>query len=260
MAKNYESIYWGYIYDQMMEQDCRDWLDENLAFYRSNLEGVSGRVLECACGTGLFLLPLLTDGYDIYGFDTADSMLTTLRNKADRQNITGISRRISNQDLDSFTYDLPFEAVIIPTNTFGMLTTQNAQIATLRNIYTHLTAGGRLLLDQRLAGIGDLAENAAGIQGSQHTWAHPQTDRPILQRIDDTRDLTNQLYLNRCTIEYDGEAEEFPMTGRWIFKDEFQLLLRLAGFERWDVWGTPIGEPLVMGLQETPSYWIAYKD
>jgi hypothetical protein len=45
-----------------------------------------------------------------------------------------------------------------------------------------------------------------------------------------------------------GLSEEFPMTSRWIFKQEFQLLLRLAGFERWESFSTPEGDPLEIGL------------
>ena len=248
------------IYDQMMERDCSEWLEQNLAFYRSNLRDVSGPVLDCACGTGLFLLPLLSDGHDVHGFDIAASMLSTLRRKAAEQHLDDIDARISDQSLESFAYDIQFEAAIIPTNTFGMLTTQDAQIRTLRNIYSHLAAGGRLLLDLRLAGIGDLAKESGGVKGRTHTWVHPESGRPIRQRIDDTRDLANQLYLSRCFIEYDDEREEFPMTGRWVFKSEFELLLRLAGFGRWDVWGTQYGDPLTSKLTETPSFWIAYKD
>jgi hypothetical protein len=66
--------------------------------------------------------------------------------------------------------------------------------------------------------------------------------------------------LDRCFIEYDGLSEEFPMTGRWIFKQEFQLLLRLAGFERWESFSTPDQAPLEIGLEETQSYWIMHKE
>ena len=83
---NYMSKWWGFIYDQMMEE-LPDWVDNNRRFYTSNLRNVSGSVLECACGTGIFLLPLLQAGYDIYGFDSSASMLDTLKRKASAQGI-----------------------------------------------------------------------------------------------------------------------------------------------------------------------------
>ena len=255
---NYESKWWGYIYDQMMEH-LSDLVDSNHRFYQSNLENVTRPVLECACGTGMVLLPLLAAGHDMVGFDISKSMLATLKRKAKEQGFVDIAGRISVQDLETFSYDQRFGAITIPTNTFSMLSTQEAQIRALRNIFTHLAPGGRLLLDIRLAGMRGLVEASAGIQGRWHTWTHPETGRPIRQRVDGTYDFNNQLILDRCFIEYERQLEEFPMTARWIFKDEFQLLLRLAGFERWQSFNTPEQDPLEIGLEDTHSYWIAYR-
>ena len=260
MSRNYESKYWGFIYDQMMEGDLSDSLEESRTFYRSTLRDVSGPVLDCARGTGLFLLMLLAEGHDVYGFDISDAMLSSLRNKAAAEGIVGIDDRVSVQALESFAYDISFDAAIIATNSFTMLTTQDAQIDTLRNIHRHLAPGGRLLLDLRLADMRDLVEHADGIEGRWHTWTHPETGRPIRQRVVATHDFTDQGIEDRCFIEYDEDVEEFPMTARWIFNAEFQLLLRLAGFVRWDVFGTPGGAPLVVSPGATPSFWIAYRD
>lgn len=258
-APNYESQWWGYIYDQMMATGLREWLETNRRFYQANLAGVTGPVLECACGTGLFLLPLLASGHDIYGFDISQAMLASLRRKAAAQGVADIERRISVQEFETFHYDHQFDAIIIPSNTYSMLTTQEAQIRTLQNINAHLAPTGRLLLDFKLAGIGERASYPELIEGRWHTWTHPETGLPIRQRIVGRHDFNNQLVLDHCFIEYEGEKADFPMTARWIFKDEFQLLLRLGGFQRWEYFGTPEGNPLAVGLEETYSYWIAYK-
>ncbi len=256
---NYESKWWGYIYDQMMAT-MPEAVAAQMRFYATNLQDVAGPVLECACGTGIFLLPLLTSGRDVYGFDISTSMLSALVRNAARQGVEEIARRLSVQDFESFHYDREFAAVIIPTNTFEMLTTQDAQIRTLQNIRRHLAPSGRLLLDLRLAGIGDIAAEDAVIEGRWYTWNHPETGRPIRQRIVGWRDFNDQLTFDRCYIEYDGESEDFPINGRWLFKEEFQLLLRLGGFARWEVYGTPDGDPLELGLAEAQSYWIVYNE
>jgi SAM-dependent methyltransferase len=256
---NYESKWWGYIYDQMMTQDMQDLLDDHLRFYRSNLQHVTGPVLECGCGTGLFLLPLLAAGHDMHGFDISKSMLATLKTKAEAQGFDDIERRLSVQDFESFRYGQMFEAIIIPTNAFLMLTTQEAQIKALQNIYAHLAPKGRLLLDLRLAGIRGLAEGSGEGPGQWHSWTHPETGRPIRQRVDGRYDFNHQLILDRCFIEYEGQSEVLPMTGRWIFKAEFQLLLRLAGFAQWESFSTPDRDPLEIGRDETQSYWVVYR-
>lgn len=256
---NYESKWWGYIYDQMMTQDLKHVVDNHLRFYRSNLGTINGPVLECACGTGLFLLPLLATGYDMYGFDISKSMLATLKAKAEVQGRVNIDQRVSLQTFETFRYAQRFEAIIIPTNAFLMLTTQEAQIVTLKNIYAHLAPKGKLLLDLQLAGMRELVESPIEIQGRWYTWTHPMTGKPIKQRVAGRFDFNNQLTLDRCFIEYENEREDFPMNGRWIFKAEFQLLLRLAGFEQWQSFSTPELDPLETGREETQSYWIAYK-
>ena len=256
---NYESKWWGYIYDQMMAEQP-DVVDGNRRFYQANLRSVNGPVLECACGTGLMLLPLLAAGHDMHGFDISRSMLATLKRKAAEQGIGDIERRISIQDLESFRYDQRFGAILIPTNTFSMMATQEAQIRALANIATHLAPGGKLLLDILLAGVRDLADGALAVQGNWYTWTHPETGRPIRQRVDGQVDFNHQLVLDRCFIEYEGESFDFPMTARWIFKEEFVLLLRLAGFARWACYSTPEGDPLELGPEQQRSYWVIEKD
>jgi SAM-dependent methyltransferase len=257
--RNYESKWWGYIYDQMMTQDLPDLLAAHLRFYRSNLQSCEGPVLECACGTGLIFLPLLEMGVDMYGFDISEAMLKTMKIKAKQQGFEGIDDRLSIQDLESFHDEKTFEAIIIPSNTFSMLNTQEAQIKTLKNIYHHLAHNGQLLLDLKLVGVKELAESDRLIQGGWHLWQHPETGRPIRQRVDGQLDFNHQQVLDRCFIEYEDQREDFPITSRWIFKEEFQLLLQLAGFEHWESFGTPEKDPLVVGVETTHSYWIARK-
>ena len=253
---NYESKWWGYIYDQMMAEQ-QDLVDANLHFYQVNLQQVTGSVLECACGTGLILLPLLARGLDMHGFDISSSMLATLSLKAAQQGVGDIAARISVQDLESFHYDQRFAAILIPTNTFSMLPTQEAQIRTLRTIHAHLVPTGKLLLDLRLAGVRDVEGQAS--QGRWYTWTHPETGRPIRQRVDGRIDFNNQRILDQCFIEYDDQSVEFPMTARWIFKEEFVLLLRLAGFADWACFSTPEGEELDLGPENQQSYWCIEK-
>lgn len=256
---NYESKWWGYIYDQMMTEDLPDLLDAHLRFYRSNLGGRTGPMLECACGTGLIFLPLLAAGLELYGFDISEAMLQTLKHKAETQGFGDIDDRLSLQNLESFRYDKLFDSILIPSNSFSMLTTQDGQIRALKNIHAHLDSKGILLLDLRLVGMPELLEGNIATQGSWHTWQHPGTGRRIRQRVDGQVDFNQQLILDRCFIEYEDQREEFPMTTRWIFKEEFQLLLRLAGFTHWDVFSTPEKDPLEVGVEGKHSYWIVRK-
>lgn len=235
--RNYESRFWGLIYDQMMERALGQWLERSRSFYAAGLAHARGPVLECACGTGLILLHLLDRGIDIYGFDISPAMLDQLKRKAPHA-----ADRISEQALESFSFERRFEAVIVPSNSFAMLTTRDAQLSALDRIRRHLEPGGRLLMDIRLADADELAATAEGEEGRWHEWKHPESGDVIRQRIVALpHDFKRQRYRDRCEIEYRGEREEFPMEGRWIFEEEFVELLRSSGFSAWhgerDDWG-----------------------
>jgi SAM-dependent methyltransferase len=257
--RNYKSKWWSYIYDQMMTQDLPDLLDAHLRFYRSNLLDCTGPVLECGCGTRLIFLPLLELGLDMYGFDISEAMLKSLKSKAEAQGFGNIDRRLSVQDLASFQYEKVFDTIIIPSNTFSMLITPEAQTKALKNIHHHLADQGVLLLDLHLVGINELAAGKQPAQGNWHIWPHPKTKRPIRQRVDGQLDFNNHLIVDHCYIEYDGHFADFPMIARWIFKGEFQLFLRLAGFAHWESFGTPEGNQLEINPDGSYSYWIIQK-
>lgn len=257
-SENYTSRWWGYLYDQMMADGLDEWLVTNRQFYAASLKDIHGPVLECACGTGLFLLPFLQAGCDIYGFDISEAMLDTLRKKAVGLGLTDIAQRISVQDFETFHYDRLFGAVIIPTNSFGHLLTQEAQIRTLKNIHAHLRPGGKLLLDLRLPAMDEIA-NPGTVEGSWYSWTHPETGLPIRQRLVGRSDFDNQVIVDHCYIAYEDQTEDFQMTGRWFLKSEFQLLLQMSGFSQWQAFGSPEKDPLVMKLDTTYSYWVAEK-
>jgi hypothetical protein len=107
--------------------------------------------------------------------------------------------------------------------------------------------------------VRDIADGSKAVRGRWHTWTHPESGRPIRQRVDGRLDFNHQQVLDRCFIEYDDERTDFPMTSRWIFKEEFTLLLRLAGFTRWQCYSTPEGDPLELGPGDQYSYWVADK-
>jgi SAM-dependent methyltransferase len=198
----------------MMTQDLPDLLEAHLRFYRTNLRECTGSVLDCGCGTGLIFLPLLEMGLDIYDFDISEAMLKTHKSKAKAQGFGDADDRLSIQDLGSFHYEKTFDAITIPSNTFAMLTTQDAQIKALKNIHNHLSRHVSLFLDLRLVGMRELADGNQPQQGRWHIWQHPETKHSIRQRVDEQLDFNNQLILDRCYIEHEDHKEDFPMIAR----------------------------------------------
>ena len=180
----YNSPWWSLVYDQWNEEGGRsDAHERELAFYREQLGGAPGRVLEAACGTGLILLPLLRDGIDIYGFDASPPMLDRLKHKATALGISEIDARISRsrQELARFHYDDPFDAILIPASSIMLLPSQEEQIACLCAIRDHLLPSGRLLLDFYIPSLDGIAASAISPPSlvELESFTHPETGATI---------------------------------------------------------------------------------
>jgi SAM-dependent methyltransferase len=229
----------------MMERELSAWLEANRRFYSERLADVPGPILECACGTGLILLELLRQGLDVYGFDASEAMLNALRNKAMDDDI---DRRISKQRFESFSYDMLFDAIIIPTNSFSMLTTRDKQVAMLKQVRSQLAPGGRLLLDLHHWDRDALeADSGAGV-GRWHEWRHPDGGVIRQRIISEPHDFETQVIRDRCEFEYGDDTESIHMEGCWLFHDQTEELLDIAGFKHFR-----------REKRGENDYWIVYR-
>jgi SAM-dependent methyltransferase len=227
------------LYDLLFEG-----LDFDLGFYREmalqqTAGGEPGPVLDLACGTGRVMLPLLEAGVDVEGVDLSRPMLERLREKARAR---GLAPRVHQVSMSAFELPRRFRVAMIPFNAFVHNLTAEDQIATLRRCREHLEPGGVLAFDFFSATPAMLAA-PAGKRVLEHEVAHPETGLPV--RIWDARDLDplTQTQHSRIEIEELGEGggiavtHRFETVVRWIYPAEAELLFRLAGFARWNLWG-----------------------
>ncbi len=63
--------------------ECNPPEPEELAFYRSWVEGDGQPALDLGCGTGRLLLPLVREGLEVHGCDISADMLAHCREQAD---------------------------------------------------------------------------------------------------------------------------------------------------------------------------------
>jgi SAM-dependent methyltransferase len=251
---------WGEVYDAVF---CGD---ADRAFYVGEAERSGGPALEIGCGTGRLLLPTAARGIEAWGIDSSRAMLDRLALKAERQ---GLSVTTQQADMRSFRLPCRFALITAPNRAFLHMQTTEDQIAALENFRHHLLPGGRLVLNF-------FHPTHAAIASEDHqrremgTFALPDSGRVVHVTESVRRDRVNQL--NHVTFHFEEVPEgrgdeapasssphldfEIPFTARWIYKAEFALLLRAAGFERWQVCGGFGGEPLVRDDQE--MVWTAW--
>jgi len=207
----------------------------------------------------MILLPLLEQGLDIYGFDISEEMLNILYAKAASMKLENVHARVSRQDLHDFHYHHSFDAIIIPARSFLHLTEQEDQIACLATAYDHLKPCGRLLLNFFNPHLDLVLERAdpASAYRLLRTFDHPETGESIELSSKQVNDIPTQIQHITWRFKQNEVIHETNMQVRWIYREEFKLLLRLAGFTKWNLYGGFDRSPFTSRSSE--MVWIARK-
>lgn len=232
---NYEETLWAEIYDDYNQG--RHELE--LAFYGEECKKTKGKCLEIATGTGMILIPLLKEGLDIYGLDVSEQMLNMLINKAKRQGISDIDKRVAKQDMKSFQYKESFDTIIIPARSFLHIISQDDQIQTLKNVRKHLKPNGRLLLNFFTPNYLDIVKTLSSNLEWQHNgdYKKASTGETVNLFFKQSYDPIEQIKDIEWKFIIENMETFSKMKVKWIFKNEFQLLLMTTGFSNWKVYG-----------------------
>ncbi|MCX7714767.1 MAG: methyltransferase domain-containing protein [Clostridia bacterium] len=96
---NYSSF--AYVYDKLMDIDYNCWVDyiENLF---SHYDKSPNLVVDLACGTGNFTVPLAERGYEMIGVDRSADMLSVAQEKAKRKKLDVLFLNQSLAKLDLY--------------------------------------------------------------------------------------------------------------------------------------------------------------
>ncbi len=195
-------------------------------------------VLEVGTGTGRIAVKLALAGRDVVAIDPSPAMLERARARADGFGIdvTFIEGRVTDLTLEPEHYGL----AIVPADVFLYCATSDEQIAVLRALGACLHFNGLLAVD--------LPGPAA--------WLDPSTNgQPILAFTGSSNegepfdawqvhedDLAQQLRVLRVTYERTGpdglvRRSQSEHHLRYVYRFEFEHLLRLAGLTPLDVYG-----------------------
>jgi SAM-dependent methyltransferase len=116
----------------------------DVEYYRDQLVGVEGPVLEPAVGTGRIMIPLLAAGLTVEGFDTSPEMLDICRRNCGARDL---HPELRHADMTEFTKHEAYAAVIVPTGSIVLLDGAEATGKALACFAQSLLPGGRLILD-----------------------------------------------------------------------------------------------------------------
>ena len=139
-------MYTGFaeVYDELMNDvNYERWAD----FYTSLLWAFgirSGKVCECACGTGSLTLPLQKRGYQMTGVDLSQDMLWIAAQKA---RSAGMGIPFVRQDMRQLRLHRPMDAVLCTNDGLNYLKDGEEMLQFFRAAYDTLRDGGALVMD-----------------------------------------------------------------------------------------------------------------
>ena len=237
----------GEFYDVLFKD-----LTYGIEFYVGLAREARGPVLDIACGTGRILLPCMQAGADVDGVDLYQPMLDTLRKKADT---LGLAPRLYTADMSDFRLPRRYVLIMITFNAVIHNMTQEAQIRCLERCREHLLPGGVLVFDTFFPGLAyiSMADSTRALEGEIR---HPTTGQ--LLRMYDTRTLDRVEQVQHSINEVEAIGDDGSVRiihrsefrTRFMYKHEMALLLRVAGFARWEICGGFDRRPLT---RETDS-------
>ena len=213
---------WGPYYDELYSQ-----VDIDAVGLLEELAGPERRLLELGVGTGRVALPLVQRGIRITGIDESEVMVEKLRQKPGGDQIDVVIGDFAEVPVDG-TFPLAF----LGFNTLFCLLTQDRQVECFRNVAAHLDPGGRFVLDcfvpdmERFDKDGTrigLSNLGADGTHSYELSIHHATTQVV--QVQNVRRLAT------------GETVVLPLTIRYAWPSEMDLMAKMAGLElenRWD--------------------------
>ncbi|TWT13332.1 class I SAM-dependent methyltransferase [Planomicrobium sp. CPCC 101079] len=198
----------------------------DIEYYTERLAACTGRILEPAVGTGRLLVPLLEKGFQVDGFDVSSDMLAICRENCQKR---GLAPQLFEAEMESFSLDEEYGAIVIPTGTFLLLHEREKSFQALQNFRRHLADGGKLIVDVFLPGELELG------RPSIRKWDLENGDVITLESQIVEVDPVKQYRISQARYEkwrngklIQTELERYPL--RWYGVEEFRMILEHIGF------------------------------
>ena len=183
-----------------------------------------GRALELAIGTGRIALPLAARGVPVHGIELSRAMAARLRAKPGGADIP-----VTIGDFTEARADGTFALAYLVYNTIQNVTTQAGQVATFRNVASHLDPGGCFVIEVEVPALRMMPPGERF-----HVFAAAGDHWGI-----DEYDVVTQAAFSHHFELIDGRWELSSMPFRYVWPAELDLMAELAGMrlrERWAGW------------------------
>ena len=196
------------------------------------LAGIAGDApaLELAIGTGRIALPLIRAGVNVSGIDISEEMVAKMRAKSGGSDVDVTMGNFADVDVEG-----RFGLIFIVFNTLFALGSQDEQLRCFRNVAEHLADDGAFVVEafvpdvtryerHQTVSVEEVDSDTVMLDASRHD--------PVAQRVD-----SQHVVLRATGIEL------YPVSIRYAYPAELDLMARLAGLELRHRWGGWHNEP-----------------
>lgn len=213
---------WAPVYD-----DVYSTVDDSLIDLLARHAGDPPRALELAIGSGRIAVPLRQRGVDVSGIDASKEMVAKMRAKPGGEDIPVIMGDFGDVEVED-----TFPLIYLAFNTIFGLLDQRSQVNCFKNVAARLEPGGRFIID---CFVPDLARfdhhnsrlGVSSVDSVDEHWTEASIYEPVTQHI-----------RTRMTrYGPDGETTVLPVSIRFAWPSELDLMAQLAGLELEDRFG-----------------------
>lgn len=211
------------LYDLVLPAD-----PEMERFYLEAAGGAGREVLDLACGTGRFTLPLARSGATVTGGDLSETMLAVARRRSAAE---GLAVSFVALDMRDFDLGRRFDVVTIAANSLLHLIETAEILDFLAGVKRHLKPGGRLIFDIFVPSAW-LLSRPQGERQPMGDFAHPELGMITIEETiayDPVRQVSQiEWYWSRPGHK---DFRHTLLTMRQIYPQELPLLLERGGFQ-----------------------------
>jgi SAM-dependent methyltransferase len=193
-----------------------------------------GPVLELAIGTGRLALPLAARGLEVHGVDASEAMVAKLREKPG-----GDAVPVTMGDFADVPVEGSYRLVYVVFNTFFALLSQDEQVRCFENVAAHLDGEGVFLLE---VFVPDLAR----FDRNQRVSAFKVESGRVVVNVDEHDPVEQVVSSQHVQVTEEG-VRFYPVSIRYAFPSELDLMARLAGLELRERWADWRKEPFGSG-------------
>ncbi len=225
-------------YDDDVESDQAEAVDP-IVDCLAELAG-GGRVLEFGIGTGRIALPLAMKGAEVHGIDQPQAMLAQLAAKPGGDRLP-----VTQGDFATTCCEGSFSLVYLIFNTIMNLTTQEAQVRCFQNAASHLTPGGRFVIEVMVPALQRLP------LGETHQVFECRDDHWGI----DIYDVVSQTVQSHHMRVRNQVVERSSIPFRYVWPSELDLMARIADLKLTARWGGWQQEPVAGASRYRVSVW-----